>query len=55
MDADKKGIFSSVIGRRLQTEFVKLFSGDIEVGEIIRNEPKLEKTPEPVERFLDRN
>ncbi len=55
MDAEKKRIFNSVIGNKLQMEFFKLFSGDIEESELIRNEPKLEIDRELNERFLDSN
>lgn len=53
---DHAMVLASQIGEKLQSGFVKLFSGEIEEDEIIMNEPE----PDPVNQrktdtFLDRN
>jgi len=55
MDAEQLVIMASSIGSRLQTEFFKLFSGDIEENEIASNEPGAIKKTDSPQRFLDRN
>ena len=52
MDTQTLGVFASTIGSKLQTEFLKLFSGEIDEAELVRNEPEL--NPAVPERFLDR-
>jgi hypothetical protein len=60
MNIDHVSLFASQIGSKLQTEFFKLFSGDIEQNELIRNEPEAPlpgqlESQQIREPFLDRN
>ena len=55
MDAEKMAVMASTIGSKLQMEFFKLFSGEIEDNEIASNEPGPVKEADGLERFLDRN
>jgi len=56
MNIDLASVFTSRTGGKLQTEFLKLFSGNIEQSELLQNESKATLIDQQLsQKFLDRN